>query len=98
MQTNKMMRFYRAILWEVGITYNLNPDDIHDVINCWYKIETTTKLNFEQWKDHIDNVIIFIACVFDMLFDSEGYKLDKISRVRLHWAMKPDNWKNLWKI
>ncbi len=93
-----MMRFYRAILSEVGITYNLNPDDIHDVIKCWYKIKTTTKLNFEQRKDHIDNVIRFIACVFDMMFDSEWYKTDKISWVWLHWAMKPDNRKSLRQI
>ena len=98
MQTSKMMRFYRAILWEVWVTYNLNPDDIHDIIKCGYKIKTTTKLNFEEWKVFIENIIYFIACMFDMMFDSEGYKLDKISRVRLHWSMKTNNRNSLRQI
>lgn len=88
---SKMRKFYFAILSEVGIHYNLNHEDIHDLLKIGYKIKTTSNLNYDEWYEYLDNIIYFVMVVFNMSFDSEGYKKDWISRVWLYWSMKPDN-------
>lgn len=93
--TLKMLKFYRAILWEIAICYDINPNDIHEVLKCWYKIQSTWKLTFEERKEYLENIIYFVMVVFNMSFDSEWYKQDWISRVRMYWAMRPDNFKSL---
>jgi len=93
--TNKMRAFYFSMLWELAIAYNLNKEDLHEMFKVWYKIKSTAKLTYNEWFEYIENVIYFIACIFDALFDSEGYKIDGISSVWLQGTMKPDNYKTL---
>lgn len=95
MQTNKMRSYYRAILSEVWLAYNLNKEDLHEMFKVGYDIKSTSKFTYDEWYEYIENIIYFIASIFSMLFDSEGYQLDGISRVWLYGTMKPEGYKNL---
>ena len=95
MQVNQMRKYYFAVLWEVALAYNLNKEDLHEMLKVWYHIESTTKLDYNWWYEYIENILYFIMCIFDMMFDSEWYKIDNISWVRLQGTMKPTNYKTL---
>lgn len=92
---NQIRKYYFAILSEVAIAYNINKEDLHEILKVWYKIESTTKLDYDWWYEYIENVLYFIMCIFNMLFDSTGYKIDNISYIWLRGSMKPDNRKKL---
>lgn len=78
-----MRKYYFAVLWEVGITYNLNPKDLHELFKVWYKIKSTTKLNYDWWYEYIENILYFIAEIYWLYFDIDYYKYDWISFVML---------------
>ena len=92
---NQMRKYYFAVLWEVWATYNINKEDLHEMFKVWYKIKSTSKLSHIERYEYIENVLYFIACIFDMLFDSEWFQIDWISFVFLQGTMKPDNYKSL---
>lgn len=93
-----MRSYYFAVLTEVWLAYNLNKEDLHSLLKVWYNIKSTTKLDYNWWYEYIENVLYFIMCIFNMHFDSTGYSIDNISRVRLYWSMKPDWRKQLRQI
>ena len=95
MEVNQIRKYYFAVLSEVAIAYNINKEDLHEILKVWYKIKSTTKLNYDWWYEYIENVLYFIMCIFNMYFDSTGYKIDNISYIWLYGTMKPDNRKKL---
>lgn len=99
MNTRNMQKYYRAILKEVSIVYWWDPDYIHELMKCWYHKKTTSWMSFDEWKDFLENVLLFMACVFDMMFDVNWYHEERISYTWLFWTMsiqypqykRPDN-------
>lgn len=79
------------MLSEVAIHYNLNKDDIHEMLKIWYKIKTTSSLDYNDWYDYIDKVHYFMAWVFDMYFDTDYRKYENISFTWLYGTERPDN-------
>ena len=80
---NQIRKYYFAILSEVAIAYNVNKEDLHLLFKVGYNIQSTTKLTYDEWYEYIENVLYFIMCIFNMYFDSTGYKIDNISYIWL---------------
>jgi len=94
MQVNQMRKYYFAVLWEVALAYNLNKEDLHEMLKVWYHIESTTKLDYDWRYEYIENILYFVMCVFDMYFDAEWYRSDWISFVWMFWSERPDRIKD----
>lgn len=91
METYRMRKFYWSMLSEVSLYYNINKEDIHEMLKTGYYIQSTVNLNYNEWYDYIDKVHYFMAWVFDMYFDTDRYKYENISFTRLYWSERPDN-------
>lgn len=87
--SHQLRRYYRAMLSEVAIRYGLNKDDLHEMLKVGYHIPSTTLLDYEWRIRYVDQVHYFIACVFDMYFDTDGYKYESVSFTRLFDTMRP---------
>lgn len=87
----KMRKYYFAILWEVSLYYNINAEDLHDMLKVWYKVETTTAFTSDDRYVYLDKVVYFMMWVFDMFFDVDYFKNENISFVWMYWSERPDN-------
>lgn len=85
---SKMRKYYFAVIWEVAQAHHINKEEIHEMLKVWYKIQSTTKLSYDEWYEYIENVLYFMACVLDMYFDVERFHTDSISYTWLYWTMR----------
>jgi len=90
MNVRQIQKYYFAVLWEVALAYNLNKSDIHNMLKVGYKIESTTLFSYEQRCDYIEKILYFVMSIFDMYFDSEWYKYEWISWLRMFGSERPD--------
>lgn len=89
-----MQKYYWAVLWEIKIYYGIDPNKLHELLKVWYKIWSTTLLDYNQRTEYIENILYFVMCVFDMYFDAEWYRSDWISFVWMFWSERPDRIKD----